>query len=221
MKIYLLFLVIAGAILQSHAQQQGQPLIDSLLTQLPKVKEDTNKVMMLNDLSLTYYSINPDQGLKYGKQGLTLAEKLNWKRGMANSYKVIAGNYGYGKSDYTQALEYSFKSLQQFREIGDSTGTAKILGGIGVVYWFQASRMAHEIQNPLNFVNNSSAISKELVHDILSSQDEEDKKESASLLVENLEKINHHGKRAAGIIKQLQNHARAGTAQKFFEEEEN
>ena len=44
-----------------------------------------------------------------------------------------------------------------------------------------ATRMAHEIQNPLNFVNNFSQISKELVHDILSSQDEEDKKETANL----------------------------------------
>lgn len=84
-----------------------------------------------------------------------------------------------------------------------------------------ASRMAHEIQNPLNFVNNFSAISKDLVHDILSSPDEEDKKESADLLVNNLEKIHHHGNRAAGIIDQLQQHARAGTAQKFFEDEDN
>jgi len=85
-------------------------------------------------------------------------------------------------------------------------------------FGIMASRMAHEIQNPLNFVNNFSAISKELVHDILSSHDEGDKKESANLLVKNLEKINHHGKRAAGIISQLQTHAREGTAQKFFED---
>jgi two-component system, NtrC family, sensor kinase len=83
-----------------------------------------------------------------------------------------------------------------------------------------ASRMAHEIQNPLNFVNNFSEISKELVQHIISSNNEEDKKESATLLVDNLEKINHHGKRAANIITELQQHARAGTAQKFFEEEE-
>ena len=138
MKKFFLLLVIASASGQSHAQLQGQPLIDSLLTQLPKANEDTNKVKLLNDLSLTYYSINPDEGLKYGKQGLALAEKLNWKKGMAYAYKVIAGNYGYGKSDYTRALEYSLKALQQFKEIGDKTGTAKILGDIGVVYWYQS-----------------------------------------------------------------------------------
>ena len=138
MKKYLLLLVMACAIDHAYAQLQGQSLIDSLITQLPKAKEDTNKVMLLNDLGLTYYSINPDEGLKFGMQGLALAEKLKWKRGMAYAYKVIAGNYGYGKSDYARALEYSFKSLKQFKEIEDKTGTAKILGDIGVVYWFQS-----------------------------------------------------------------------------------
>ena len=138
MKKLLLLLVMVSATGQSHAQLQGQPLIDSLLTQLPRVEEDTNKVMLLNDLSLTYYSINPDEGLKFGQQGLALAEKLNWKRGKAYAYKVIAGNYGYGKSDYARALEYSLKALRQFKELGDEIGTAKTLGDIGVVYWFQS-----------------------------------------------------------------------------------
>ena len=138
MKKLLLLLIIASATGQSHAQLQGQPLIDSLLTQLPKAKEDTTKVMLLNDLSLTFYSINPDEGLKYGEQGLKLAEKLKWKRGMAYAYKVIAGNYGYGKSDYARGLEYSLKALQEFKELEDEIGTAKTLGDIGVVYWFQS-----------------------------------------------------------------------------------
>lgn len=138
MKKLFLLLVVAWAPNQSQAQLQGQPLIDSLLTQLPKANEDTNKVKLLNELSLTYYSINPDEGLKFGKQGLALAETLNWKKGMAYASKVIAGNYGYGKSDYSQALEYSLRALQQFKEMGDETGTAKMLGDIGVVYWFQS-----------------------------------------------------------------------------------
>lgn len=139
MQRLLILLLIALATSQAYAQRQGQPLIDSLLARLPKEKEDTNKVILLNDLGLMYYSINPDEGIKFGKEGLALAEKLGWKRGMAYAYKVIAGNYGYGKSDYAQALDYSFKSLEQFKEIDDKTGTAKILGDIGVVYWFQSN----------------------------------------------------------------------------------
>jgi tetratricopeptide (TPR) repeat protein len=124
---------------QLSAQLQGQDRIDSLLHQLPKANEDTNKAKLLIDLSHTYYSINPDEGLKYGKQGLALAEKLDWKKGMANACRTIAGNYGYGKSDYPMALKYSSQALQWFRETGDKTGTARILGDMGVVYWYQSN----------------------------------------------------------------------------------
>ena len=140
MKKYILFFIITSFIVkQSQGQLQGQDRIDSLLAQLPKTKEDTNKVKLLIDLSHTYYSINPDEGLKFGKQGLALAEKLNWEQGMANAGRTIAGNYGYGKSDYPMALKYASEALEHFQEIGDKTGTARILGDIGVVYWYQSN----------------------------------------------------------------------------------
>jgi C4-dicarboxylate-specific signal transduction histidine kinase len=84
-----------------------------------------------------------------------------------------------------------------------------------------ATRMAHEIQNPLNFVNNFSELSKDLVQEIISSNDEKEKKVIAQDLINNLEKIHHHGNRASNIIHQLQEHTRLGTAQKFFEDENN
>src|SRR6185437_979170 len=134
------FLIITFCIVKpSSAQRQGQDRIDSLLGQLPKAVEDTNKVKLLIDLSHTYYSINPDEGLNFGKQGLALAEKLDWEKGMANACRTIAGNYGFGKSDYATALKYSLQSLQQFEEIGDKLGTARILSDIGVIHWYQAN----------------------------------------------------------------------------------
>ena len=97
MKNLLVLIVIAVCVQkQSLAQLEGQGRIDSLLRELPKAKEDTNKVKLLIDLSHTYYSINPDEGLKFGKQGLKLAQKLDWKKGIGNSCRTIAGNYGYG-----------------------------------------------------------------------------------------------------------------------------
>ncbi|MGN6264068.1 MAG: tetratricopeptide repeat protein [Ginsengibacter sp.] len=138
-KILLLFIITFFVMDQLSAQLQGQDRIDSLLRQLPRANEDSNKVKLLIDLSHTYYSINPDEGLKYGKQGLALAEKLDWKKGMANACRTIAGNYGYGKSDYPAALKYSSQALQLFREIGDKTGTARILGDMGVVLWYQSN----------------------------------------------------------------------------------
>jgi two-component system NtrC family sensor kinase len=140
MKKFFLFIVIISCVQkQLLAQLQGQDRIDSLLTQLPKANEDTNKVKLLVDLSHTYYSIDPDEGLKFGKQGLALAAKLDWIKGQANACRTIAGNYGYGKSDYNTALKYALQALEQFKEIGDKTGTARMLGDIGVVYWYQSN----------------------------------------------------------------------------------
>src|SRR5690606_31693841 len=53
--------------------------------------------------------------------------------------RTIAGNYGYGKSDFPNALKYSSQALQLFRETGDKIGTARILGDMGVVYWYQSN----------------------------------------------------------------------------------
>jgi len=73
--------------------------------------------------------------------------------------------------------------------------------------------IAHEIQNPLNFVNNFSEVSTELVDEMNIEMDKgniEDAKEIANDLRQNLEKINHHGKRAGDIIKGMLQHSRSG-----------
>jgi len=85
-------------------------------------------------------------------------------------------------------------------------------------FGIMASRVAHEIQNPLNFVNNFSELSGELVRDLVSDKSEKEKKEAATSLVELLEKIRHHGVRAGNIVKELQGLSRTGGASKFFEE---
>ncbi|WP_336514576.1 tetratricopeptide repeat protein [Pollutibacter soli] len=154
-KFFLLLAMITGAF--TSFSQQGQQLIDSLIKQLPQSKDDSAKVMMLNDISLGYYSINPDEGLKYGNQALQLAQKIKWKRGEAFANKVIAGNYGFGKSDYAKALEYALRSWEQFRAIGDKIGEAKILGDIGVVYWFQS-----DYPNALKYYFDALRINEEL-----------------------------------------------------------
>jgi signal transduction histidine kinase len=85
--------------------------------------------------------------------------------------------------------------------------------------------IAHEIQNPLNFVNNFSEVSSELVEEIketrIKSQEtrprtEEDEIEDEILedIKQNLEKINHHGKRADAIVKGMLEHSRTSTGEK-------
>jgi signal transduction histidine kinase len=76
--------------------------------------------------------------------------------------------------------------------------------------------IAHEIQNPLNFVNNFSEVSNELIDEMneeLNKGDIEEAKAISSDIKQNLEKINHHGKRADAIVKGMLQHSRqtAGT----------
>jgi signal transduction histidine kinase/ligand-binding sensor domain-containing protein len=77
--------------------------------------------------------------------------------------------------------------------------------------------IAHEIQNPLNFVNNFSEVSTELVNEMNEEIDKgnlNDTKEIALDLKVNLEKINHHGKRASDIVKGMLEHSRKSTGEK-------
>lgn len=79
------------------------------------------------------------------------------------------------------------------------------------------SGIAHEIQNPLNFVNNFSEVSVELVDEMLaefSSGNTEDAYIIAADLKENLNKITHHGKRADGIVKSMLAHSRTSSAKR-------
>ncbi|MGN6639632.1 MAG: sensor histidine kinase [Mucilaginibacter sp.] len=74
--------------------------------------------------------------------------------------------------------------------------------------------IAHEIQNPLNFVNNFSDVSMELVDEMeteLNKGDIEEVKAIAADIRQNLEKIMHHGKRADGIVKGMLQHSRASS----------
>ena len=77
--------------------------------------------------------------------------------------------------------------------------------------------IAHEIQNPLNFVNNFSEISNELIDEMnaeLEKGDLEEAKVIAADVKQNIEKINHHGKRAGGIVKGMLQHSRTSTGTK-------
>ena len=76
--------------------------------------------------------------------------------------------------------------------------------------------IAHEIQNPLNFVNNFSELSVDLVKDLKEELERPDidkdyVEELFGDLASNQEKINHHGKRASSIVKGMLEHSREGT----------
>ncbi|MCY7356138.1 MAG: tetratricopeptide repeat protein, partial [Rudanella sp.] len=81
--------------------------------------------------------------------------------------------------------------------------------------------IAHEIQNPLNFVNNFSEVSTELVDELkegpfqkLPDSEKEYVAEILGDLTQNLQKITHHGGRASAIVKGMLEHSRASTGER-------
>lgn len=87
-----------------------------------------------------------------------------------------------------------------------------------------ASGIAHEIQNPLNFVNNFAEVSTELLEEMhelvqkesLSGSDKEEIKDLLDDVTQNLRKINMHGKRADNIVKNMLQHARNSGSEKVL-----
>jgi signal transduction histidine kinase len=77
--------------------------------------------------------------------------------------------------------------------------------------------IAHEIQNPLNFVNNFSEVSTELLDEMITELGNNNKEDAIAIaddVKQNLEKILHHGKRADGIVKGMLQHSRSSSATK-------
>ncbi len=77
--------------------------------------------------------------------------------------------------------------------------------------------IAHEIQNPLNFVNNFSEVSSELISEMVEEVDKgnyEEVKAIANDVKQNLDKINHHGNRAGDIVKGMLQHSRSSSGVK-------
>jgi two-component system, NtrC family, sensor kinase len=108
-------------------------------------------------------------------------------------------------------------SLEDLRTTQDRLVQTQKLASLGQL----TAGIAHEIKNPLNFVNNFSGVSAELIdelHDTLKGIPFDDKtraeiNELTDTLRSNLDKVVQHGKRADAIVKNMLQHSREGTGE--------
>ena len=138
---------------------------------------------------------------------------------------VIAGIYGFIQyrsrnlkqrnlilenkvTERTNELNHSLTELKNTQEQLVHSEKMASLGEL-------TSGIAHEIKNPLNFINNFSEINLDLIMELNNEPGKED--ENAQIiktLIKNLEKINHHGKRVDDIVKSMLQHSRVGNLAK-------
>ena len=109
------------------------------------------------------------------------------------------------------------KSLEDLRAAQDRLIQTEKLASLGQL----TAGIAHEIKNPLNFVNNFSAVSVELIDELressggihLDSKQRAEISEIADTLQGNLDKVVQHGKRADAIVKNMLLHSRQGSGE--------
>ncbi|MBW7840489.1 MAG: hypothetical protein H3C36_12805 [Chitinophagaceae bacterium] len=113
----------------------------------------------------------------------------------------------------THRTEQLRKSLENLKSAQKQLIQSEKMASLGEL----TAGIAHEIQNPLNFVNNFSDINSELVDELksdLAKGNIQNASEIADDIKENSQKINHHGKRADAIVKGMLQHSRSSTGQK-------
>ncbi len=153
------------------------------------------------------------QGMLYvGNTSPLTREELNLVQSLAEAFSIAYTRY----EDFKQLEEAKNKTEEALSELKATQSQlihAEKMASLGEL----TAGIAHEIQNPLNFVNNFSEVSIELFNDMMVEMNSGNGQEVKAIsrdIKQNLDKINHHGKRASSIVKGMLEHSRTGKRQK-------
>ncbi|MEL6925410.1 MAG: tetratricopeptide repeat protein, partial [Bacteroidota bacterium] len=131
-------LLLFFCLLLSH-DIAAKKIIDSLERVLENnLTLDSNRVDLLNRLGFEYWIVDPNQSEKFGRQALELSKILNYQDGVAYASRVV-GVAHWVRGNYEPALEFLFRSQQNYQEVDDLLGEANATMNIGLVYADQAN----------------------------------------------------------------------------------
>ena len=198
-------------------RQQFETWVQSMIEQgqIKGVKQYQASDEQLVSLRLQFIPF--DQGMLYVGNDETLSgSEIDLIKSLADSFSVAYARY----EDFKQLEEsknHVEATLTKLKAAQSQLIQSEKMASLGEL----TAGIAHEIQNPLNFVNNFSEVSAEMVKEIkderLKTGDERDEElegEILSDLEQNLQKINHHGGRASSIVKGMLEHSRTSTGEK-------
>lgn len=112
---------------------QDQRKVDSLLTVLSNVRSDSAKADVLLDISELYWFNNLNKGIGFANQSLQISNKINFKKGIVESYFSLANLY-MNKGDFLIAKDYSDKILSAADKERDEKIIAMTYANLGFIY---------------------------------------------------------------------------------------
>ena len=155
-KIIVLFITVI-LILQASFIVAQTDKIDSLATLLQKhTKEDTIRVNLLNEIAYKIYLTDFNKTRIYAEEANKLANKLNYKKGEAKSFRYIGISY-YMQANYSLALKYYQKSLNIYEKLDIDKGIARCCNNIGMIYIYQ-----EKFEKALDYLQKARKIGEEI-----------------------------------------------------------
>ena len=131
MKKYLVFIYFVLFAIAVHGQQ------------IKVGVRDTAEVILLNKQGFDSRLTNPVQTVRYAKKALAIAQKLNYRSGVGESYRIMGiGNFYLDNSD--EAINNYLTSLNTFTQINDLSGQGKVYNNIGNLYRTNDFDLAYE-----------------------------------------------------------------------------
>ncbi|HNR17986.1 MAG TPA: adenylate/guanylate cyclase domain-containing protein [Chitinophagaceae bacterium] len=130
---FTIFILFFFFCFKTNAQSNESDSLTKLLsTNLP----DTARVDVLNALSKSYFNTSPDTSVIIAMSSKQLAEKINYKAGLALALKNMGIGY-YLPGKYIDAIKTWQQALDVYNLIGDKTGVANMLSNQGAIYFNQ------------------------------------------------------------------------------------
>ena len=153
------------------------------------------------------------QGMLYvGNTALLSGEQIDLLQLLAKAFSTAYARY----EDFNRlevAKNQVDKTLVDLKQTQQQLIQSEKMASLGEL----TAGIAHEIQNPLNFVNNFSEVNQELISELKEAIQRNDQEEIEHLvqdLLDNEAKVNQHGKRAEGIVRSMLQHSRTSSGQK-------
>ncbi len=132
-KLFSFFFLLLVYQYNASAQKTDKEFVDSLLGVLPDAKEDSAKVNLYAQLMLAHVYYKPEEGVLLSPQAMTLAQKLNWKPGVAK-IKHRTARLFWRLGRFEEALTLHKEALELYKQTGNTHAAGRVLIEIGQDY---------------------------------------------------------------------------------------